>query len=134
MNLYIILIKENLKTWKQIRLEKIENLSWIHTWLDFELVVVAQQEQLFWLLEFLAFCNRSVRHSLLSLIHISEPTRQEAISYAVFCLKKKTEHSIPLYIPRSRILVAKALFTPRFVLKLEECCLNRDILILNSWY
>ena len=24
----------------------------------------------------------------LSLIHISEPTRQEAISYAVFCLKK----------------------------------------------
>ena len=26
---------------------------------------------------------------LLSLIHISEPTRQEAISYAVFCLKKK---------------------------------------------
>ena len=27
----------------------------------------------------------------LSLIHISEPTRQEAISYAVFCLKKKTD-------------------------------------------
>ncbi len=27
--------------------------------------------------------------STLSLIHISEPTRQEAISYAVFCLKKK---------------------------------------------
>ena len=26
----------------------------------------------------------------LSLIHISEPTRQEAISYAVFCLKKKS--------------------------------------------
>ncbi len=26
---------------------------------------------------------------VLSLIHISEPTRQEAISYAVFCLKKK---------------------------------------------
>ena len=25
---------------------------------------------------------------ILSLIHISEPTRQEAISYAVFCLKK----------------------------------------------
>ena len=25
----------------------------------------------------------------LSRIHISEPTRQEAISYAVFCLKKK---------------------------------------------
>ena len=27
----------------------------------------------------------------LSLIHISEPTRQEAISYAVFCLKKKNQ-------------------------------------------
>ena len=26
----------------------------------------------------------------LSLIHISEPTRPEPISYAVFCLKKKT--------------------------------------------
>ncbi len=28
---------------------------------------------------------------VLSLIHISEPTRQEAISYAVFCLKKKKQ-------------------------------------------
>ena len=27
----------------------------------------------------------------LSLIHISEPTRQAEISYAVFCLKKKKE-------------------------------------------
>ena len=30
----------------------------------------------------------------LSLIHISEPTRQEAISYAVFCLKKKNHGSV----------------------------------------
>ena len=30
----------------------------------------------------------------LSLIHISEPTRQEAISYAVFCLKKKNKYII----------------------------------------
>src|SRR5678809_752733 len=29
--------------------------------------------------------------STLSLIHISEPTRQAEISYAVFCLKKKKE-------------------------------------------
>ena len=29
---------------------------------------------------------------ILSLIHISEPTRQEAISYAVFCLKKKNNN------------------------------------------
>ena len=28
-------------------------------------------------------------HLLLSLIHISEPTRLRRISYAVFCLKKK---------------------------------------------
>ena len=27
--------------------------------------------------------------SVLSLIHISEPTRRRGISYAVFCLKKK---------------------------------------------
>ena len=29
--------------------------------------------------------------SVLSLIHISEPTRRYAISYAVFCLKKKKQ-------------------------------------------
>ena len=31
---------------------------------------------------------------LLSLIHISEPTRQAEISYAVFCLKKKKKIKI----------------------------------------
>ena len=30
----------------------------------------------------------------LSLIHISEPTRRTPISYAVFCLKKKTSISL----------------------------------------
>ena len=37
------------------------------------------------------FYNYQVRHMvyILSLIHISEPTRQAEISYAVFCLKKK---------------------------------------------
>ena len=30
---------------------------------------------------------------VLSLIHISEPTRLLSISYAVFCLKKKIPHS-----------------------------------------
>ena len=33
---------------------------------------------------------RCDRFEDLSLIHISEPTRPEPISYAVFCLKKKT--------------------------------------------
>ena len=32
-------------------------------------------------------------YSGLSLIHISEPTRQAEISYAVFCLKKKKKRS-----------------------------------------
>ena len=30
-----------------------------------------------------------IKNKYLSLIHISEPTRQAEISYAVFCLKKK---------------------------------------------
>src|SRR5674476_767337 len=34
------------------------------------------------------------RRQDLSLIHISEPTRQAEISYAVFCLKKKKKHKI----------------------------------------
>ena len=33
----------------------------------------------------------------LSLIHISEPTRQEAISYAVFCLKNAKKMIISLF-------------------------------------
>ena len=32
----------------------------------------------------------------LSLIHISEPTRRYSISYAVFCLKKKSTYIVPL--------------------------------------
>src|SRR5665647_926867 len=37
-----------------------------------------------------ARCSRQAcRNRLLSLIHISEPTRRTPISYAVFCLKKK---------------------------------------------
>src|SRR5665213_4295400 len=37
------------------------------------------------------FCKLGIEHKIpdLSLIHISEPTRQAEISYAVFCLKKK---------------------------------------------
>ena len=33
----------------------------------------------------------------LSLIHISEPTRQAEISYAVFCLKKKKKKPIKIF-------------------------------------
>src|SRR5678815_2385463 len=36
----------------------------------------------------LALITRDAPHLLLSLIHISEPTRLLSISYAVFCLKK----------------------------------------------
>src|SRR5665213_2650538 len=35
--------------------------------------------------------NRVWMRYMLSLIHISEPTRQAEISYAVFCLKKKNK-------------------------------------------
>src|SRR5665647_3439936 len=34
-------------------------------------------------------CSDMISGLLLSLIHISEPTRRTPISYAVFCLKKK---------------------------------------------
>ena len=36
-------------------------------------------------------CLKDAIRSLLSLIHISEPTRRTPISYAVFCLKKKNK-------------------------------------------
>ena len=39
----------------------------------------------------------------LSLIHISEPTRQAEISYAVFCLKKKQRFYI-LFTPNARTI------------------------------
>ena len=44
---------------------------------------------------------RSVSQAIemLSLIHISEPTRQAEISYAVFCLKKKKQHQFGLFVP-----------------------------------
>ena len=37
--------------------------------------------------------RRTVESVLLSLIHISEPTRRTPISYAVFCLKKKKKQT-----------------------------------------
>ena len=36
--------------------------------------------------------RKQIKDELLSLIHISEPTRRTPISYAVFCLKKKNPH------------------------------------------
>ena len=36
-------------------------------------------------------CREAAKYMVLSLIHISEPTRLGMISYAVFCLKKKNE-------------------------------------------
>eukprot|EP00658_Telonema_sp_P-2_P050822 TRINITY_DN38852_c0_g1_i1.p1 TRINITY_DN38852_c0_g1~~TRINITY_DN38852_c0_g1_i1.p1 ORF type:complete len:161 (+),score=41.12 TRINITY_DN38852_c0_g1_i1:405-887(+) len=48
----------------------------------------------------------SVQGELLSLIHISEPTRLLSISYAVFCLKKKKHvSSLPLNIYYPSILL-----------------------------
>ncbi len=47
---------------------------------------------------------------VLSLIHISEPTRQAEISYAVFCLKKKKKNIAHIYqdsIPQYKSLINK---------------------------
>ena len=43
---------------------------------------------------------QAVKYALvsLSLIHISEPTRQAEISYAVFCLKKKKKTKNPHHV------------------------------------
>ena len=41
----------------------------------------------------------------LSLIHISEPTRQAEISYAVFCLKKKVGRVGPDKIACSTVIL-----------------------------
>eukprot|EP00658_Telonema_sp_P-2_P037590 TRINITY_DN27031_c0_g1_i1.p1 TRINITY_DN27031_c0_g1~~TRINITY_DN27031_c0_g1_i1.p1 ORF type:complete len:101 (-),score=20.55 TRINITY_DN27031_c0_g1_i1:26-328(-) len=41
-------------------------------------------------IEVVGAANPTFTHNTLSLIHISEPTRLLSISYAVFCLKKKT--------------------------------------------
>ena len=49
------------------------------------------------------------RHWGLSLIHISEPTRQEAISYAVFCLKKKSAFLTVIVADASVMQLVKAL-------------------------
>src|SRR5678810_1457199 len=42
-----------------------------------------------WFTEYFEVEGKHVIVKILSLIHISEPTRQAEISYAVFCLKKK---------------------------------------------
>ena len=43
--------------------------------------------------KFTAYASFNYTSTDLSLIHISEPTRQAEISYAVFCLKKKTNNT-----------------------------------------
>ena len=41
----------------------------------------------------IVYSNATILGRILSLIHISEPTRQAEISYAVFCLKKKNKNT-----------------------------------------
>ena len=59
-------------------LEIYQKVSWVQTFYISNLLQVATLVQMI-----------SQRPAVLSLIHISEPTRQAEISYAVFCLKKK---------------------------------------------
>ena len=51
----------------------------------------------------------SSSESSLSLIHISEPTRQEAISYAVFCLKKKIDKNATKCIKTVKIVLTSTI-------------------------
>ena len=44
---------------------------------------------------------------ILSLIHISEPTRRRGISYAVFCLKKKKRKSYAVYCLKKKKIKKK---------------------------
>src|SRR5674476_1141828 len=59
------------------------NVPWPAPWFDTYIRWVRWRE---W---FFASRVKFINHYFLSLIHISEPTRQAEISYAVFCLKKK---------------------------------------------
>ena len=66
---------------------------------------------------------KMLREQLLSLIHISEPTRQEAISYAVFCLLlQKLDDVVVLLLPfLSLLLVDFHLLTRELKLLLQDC-------------
>src|SRR5450756_110508 len=79
------------------RLEEIPDLEKRRA--TFKRWVVGQIADPFWGILMLEYKLHAVRHPeareelLLSLIHISEPTRLGMISYAVFCLKKKKKSS-----------------------------------------
>ena len=49
----------------------------------------SMEEKISYRLFWMGFVGLICTTVLLSLIHISEPTRRTPISYAVFCLKKK---------------------------------------------
>eukprot|EP00658_Telonema_sp_P-2_P069602 TRINITY_DN5891_c0_g1_i1.p1 TRINITY_DN5891_c0_g1~~TRINITY_DN5891_c0_g1_i1.p1 ORF type:complete len:138 (+),score=28.94 TRINITY_DN5891_c0_g1_i1:1-414(+) len=55
---------------------------------------LVQQEKIWSMLALRRWPN--ISPYILSLIHISEPTRLLSISYAVFCLKKKKKHQTQL--------------------------------------
>mgnify|MGYP007068796355 CR=1 FL=1 len=60
---------------------------------DDDLALTAQ-ETVNWYIESQKEGARNSKALILSLIHISEPTRLLSISYAVFCLKKKNTNHI----------------------------------------
>ena len=66
---------------------------------------------------------------MLSLIHISEPTRQEAISYAVFCLKKKNVCLVCLH-PEKLYLY----FGHSAVLTRKLRCVARALRCVRGWH
>ena len=56
---------------------------------EFQSVKDAEGQEYLWQGDAATWTDRGPNLFPLSLIHISEPTRQAEISYAVFCLKKK---------------------------------------------
>ena len=62
----------------QMRINVKADTEWIDFWRKAYKAVIPGYHQ-----------NKKHWNTVLSLIHISEPTRQAEISYAVFCLKKK---------------------------------------------
>ena len=79
-------------------------------------------------------------YTLLSLIHISEPTRRTPISYAVFCLKKKicrkrNKLIVSLESPHQPECICFSLNAiPSIIAELYCSCLDRTcVVILNTY-
>eukprot|EP00658_Telonema_sp_P-2_P044233 TRINITY_DN32089_c0_g1_i1.p3 TRINITY_DN32089_c0_g1~~TRINITY_DN32089_c0_g1_i1.p3 ORF type:complete len:138 (-),score=29.27 TRINITY_DN32089_c0_g1_i1:56-469(-) len=81
------LVRDNWNVWLGWHREAVANKMDMHHVLFYHFNSQVSRCFSFWLQQ--AQSKKHIAHALLSLIHISEPTRLLSISYAVFCLKKK---------------------------------------------